>query len=317
MLVAAAQIAPVLLDRRATLAKVIARVDEAAAAGCELVCFPEILVPGYPVWLERTGGARFNDAAQKRIFARYLDQAVDPARGDLDEVRAAARRGRIAVVLGIAERARDRGGHTIYCTRAYIDAAGELGSLHRKLMPTYEERLVWGTGDGAGLVTHPVGPFTLGALNCWENWMPLARAALHAQGEDLHVALWPGCRRNTEGITPFIAFEGRSYVISVSGLLRARDIPEDTPLRAAILQGEDELLLDGGTAIAGPDGAWVVPPVGAEETLVIADLDPRRVLEERQNFDPSGHYARPDVLELRVDRTRQRLATFLDEPAAR
>ncbi|MHC5003063.1 MAG: carbon-nitrogen hydrolase family protein [Planctomycetota bacterium] len=310
--IAVAQIAPVFLDREATLAKIVARIAEAADRGCAMVCFGETIVPGYPVWLDRTGGARFDDPAQKRLFAHYLEQAVVPEEGHLEPVCAAAARGGIAVVLGIAERAADRGGHSIYCSRLFIDAEGAIASVHRKLMPTYEERLVWGAGDGAGLVTHPVGPFRVGALNCWENWMPLARAALYAAGESLHVALWPGARRNTGPTTRFLASEGRSYAVSVSGLLRARDVPADVPMRDRIVRADDELLLDGGSAVAGPDGRWLIEPVVGEEALLVAELDPVRVREERQNFDAAGHYARPDVLHLTVDRRRQTTVRWID-----
>ena len=229
--VALAQIAPVWLDRAATLAKVIARIDEAAALGCGLVAFGEALVPGYPFWIEWTDGARFDSAAQKDLFALYADQAVTIEAGHLDGVRAAAARGGIAVMLGIVERPRDRSGHSLYCSCVYIDAAGVIGSVHRKLVPTYEERLVWSPGDGHGLTVHRLGAFTLGGLNCFENWLPLARAALHAQGEDLHVAIWPGNRRNTEALTPVIAQEGRSFALSVSAVLTRADIPARSPRR--------------------------------------------------------------------------------------
>ena len=313
--VALAQIAPVLLDREATLAKVVARIDEAAKCGCGLVTFGEALVPGYPVWLSRAGGARFDAPDQKQIHALYLDQSVQPEAGHLDEVCAAARRGGVAVVLGIVERAADRGGHSLYCSRVYIGADGGLGSVHRKLMPTYEERLVWGSGDGAGLVVHQLGAFTVGGLNCWENWLPLARAALHAQGEDLHVAGWPGAAVNTADITRFLAREGRSYVLSVSGLLRAADVPADVPHRDRIVATEDEVLCDGGSAAAAPDGSWVVEPVVGREELIVIDLDHARVREERQNFDYSGHYGRPDVLRLEVDRRRQVPMTWRSDDA--
>ncbi len=306
-----AQMAPVFLDRRATLAEVVRRIDEAADAGCHLVAFPEIIVPGYPVWLERTNGAQFDHPDQKRLYARYLQQAVTPEAGHLDEVRSTAARRRIVVILGVAEAARDRGGHTIYCSRVFIDTDGRIASVHRKLMPTYEERLVWGPGDGHGLVTHRVGNFTVGALNCWENWMPLTRAALLAQGMDLHVASWPGQPRNTENSTPFFAFEGRSYVASVAGVLRPEDIPDDVPLREQIVA--DGILLTGGSAVAGPDGRWVVAPVPNEIGVLTAELDAARVREARHNFDPAGHYARPDVLRLTVDRRRQSAAHFIDE----
>ena len=313
MKVAIAQCAPVFLDREATLAKVVAFVKEAGRAGCALVCFPEALVPGYPVWLERTEGARFNDPDQKRLFARYLDQGVVPEAGDLREVQAAAREFELSVVLGVMERAQDRGSHSLYCSAVFIGADGALKSVHRKLMPTYEERLVWAAGDGAGLVVHPVGPFTVGALNCWENWMPFARMALHGQGENLHVALWPGSERNTRDSTPFAAMESRSYVIAASGLLRDADIPLDIPLREQMVRRPGEVILHGGSGVASPDGSWLVEPVLGEERLIFAELDPAKVREERQNFDPSGHYSRPDVFSLQVSRVRQASVTFNEE----
>ena len=303
--VAIAQIAPVFLDRAATLAKIVASVEQASVAGAALVAFGETLVPAYPLWLCRTDAARFEFTDQKRLHAEYLKQAVSIEDGQLDPVCDAARAAKLAVVLGIAERGADRGGHTLFCSRVFIDASGEILSVHRKLMPTYEERLAWGVGDGAGLVTHRVGEFTVGALNCWENWMPLARAALYAAGEDLHVMLWPGCVRLTRDITRFVARESRSFVVSACGLIRPADIPSRVPLRAEMCAAGEAYFYDGGSCIAGPDGEWLVEPVTGEETLLTADLDPARMLEERQNFDPAGHYARPDVLRLTVDRRRQ------------
>ena len=313
--VALAQIAPVLLDRDRTLAKVAARVREAAAAGARLVTFGECLVPGYPVWLSRTDGARFDAADQKELHALYLDQAVTIEDGHLDELRDIARSSGITVVLGILERPLDRGGKSAYASCVTILDDGRVGSVHRKLMPTYEERLSWSPGDGAGLVTHRLGAFTLGSLNCWENWMPLARVALHAAGEDLHVALWPGAQRNTRDITRFLALEARSFVLSVSGLLRPQDIPEDVPSRARIVGDDEAFLCDGGSAVAGPDGEWILEPVVGREALELLTLDHTRVLEERQNFDPSGHYSRPDVLRLEVDRRRQAVAGWREEGA--
>ncbi len=221
-----AQIAPCWLNRARTLEKVTAWVADAADTGCGLVAFGEALVPGYPFWVELTDGARFNSPLQKETYAEYAEQAVQLEAGHLDAVCAAAARGKIAVYLGTIERAVSRGGHSLYCSLVFIDAAGRIGSVHRKLMPTHEERLVWAVGDGNGLRTHEVGPFHAGGLNCWENWMPLSRAALYAQGEDLHVAVWPGSERNTRDITRFIALESRSYVASVSGLMRRAEIGE-------------------------------------------------------------------------------------------
>lgn len=309
-----AQMAPIWLDREATLVKIIERVNAAADKGCRLVVFGEALLPGYPFWIERTDGARFNDARQKEIHAHYLRNAVQIDAGHLDELsRTAASRG-IAVYLGCIERPADRGGHSIYASLVYVDETGRIASVHRKLMPTYEERLTWSPGDGHGLRVHRLGPFTVGGLNCWENWMPLARAALYGQGEDLHVAVWPGNLRNTGEITRFIAVESRSYVISVSGLMRRDDFPADTPHREAIMADCPEFLADGGSCVAGPDGQWVAAPVTGREELIVAELDFGRVLEERQNFDPAGHYSRPDVTRLIINRERQSTIEVKDRP---
>jgi nitrilase len=181
MKVAIAQIAPAFMDRARTLAKAAEWVGKAAESGAKLVCFGETVVPGYPVWLCRTDGARFEDPVQKELHALYVRESVCIEDGELEGVCAAAAKGKIAVVLGLTERPRDRG-HSLFCARVFIDTEGRIGSVHRKLMPTYEERLCWGVGDGAGLVTHRLEEFTVGALNCWENWMPLTRASLYGQG---------------------------------------------------------------------------------------------------------------------------------------
>ncbi|MHA3915628.1 carbon-nitrogen hydrolase family protein [Halovulum sp. GXIMD14793] len=302
--VAAAQIAPVWLDRDATLDKVGVWIEKAAGEGCDLIAFGEALVPGYPFWIEHTDGARFNSDLQKDIFAHYLKQGVQIEAGHLDGLCQTARDKNIAVIIGIVERPADRGGHSLYCSRVHISANGEIASVHRKLTPTYEERLVWSPGDGHGLQVHPVGPFTVGSLNCYENWMPLPRAALYGQGEDLHVALWPGGLHNTGDITQFLAKEGRSFVISVSGLLQASDIPHDSPA-APMLDCCPSVLAGGGSAIAGPDGEWIIEPVVGEEQLLVAEFDHSLVRRERQNFDLAGHYSRPDVTRLIVNRSRQ------------
>lgn len=307
-----AQIAPVWLNRERTLDKVVAYIEQAAAKGCDLVAFGEALVPGYPFWVELTDGARFNSALQKQIFAEYAAQAIQPEAGDLDQVCAAASRNRIAVYLGTIERALDRGGHSLYCSLVFVDPTGKIASVHRKLVPTYEERLVWSPGDGHGLCTHGLGAFRVGGLNCWENWMPLSRAALYAQGEDVHVAVWPGSTRNTREITRFLALESRSYVASVSGLMRRQDIGAGSAWREVVEAASPEVLADGGSCLAGPDGEWILPPAPAEERLDVATLDYRRILEERHNFDVAGHYARPDVTHLHVDRRRQTLTTTQD-----
>lgn len=303
--VALAQIAPVWLDQKATLQKVLSSIEEASQHRAELIIFGEGLLPGYPWWLSITHSAAWDNKIQKEIHAHYARNAVQIEAGDLEEVQTLAKRHRIAVYLGIIERPLDRGGHSLYCTLVYIDPQGEILSVHRKLQPTYDERLTWSPGDGHGLQVHSLKAFTLGGLNCWENWMPLARTALYGQGENLHIAVWPGAVRNTENITRMIAQESRSFVISVSSLMRKTDFPADTPHLDVILENCPEVLADGGSCIAGPDGRWILEPVANQEGLLFATLDFNRVLEERQNFDPVGHYSRPDVLQLRVNRERQ------------
>jgi len=307
-----AQIAPVWLDRAETLSKILDKVSEAAKAGCQLVAFGEAVLPGYPFWIERTNGAVFNSPVQKEIHAHYMDQAVQIEAGHLAPLCEAAKNNEITVVLGCIERPLDRGGHSLYASLVYIDSNGCIQSVHRKLMPTYEERLTWSPGDGHGLRVHKLGAFTVGGLNCWENWMPLARVAMYGQGEDLHIAIWPGGVHNTHDITRFIAKESRSFVASVSGLMRKSDFPKNTPHLSTILENSPDTLANGGSCIAGPNGKWIVEPVADEEKLIVATIDHARVREERQNFDPSGHYSRPDVTQLKINRQRQTTVSFED-----
>ena len=312
MRVAAAQARPCWLDPRATTAKVLSWLEDAAAQDVELVAFPETFLSGYPFWLDLTGGARFDDPAQKRAYAAYLGAAVEADGAELRQITEAARDLGVFVYLGITERATSSARGTVYATLVAIDPQAGVVGTHRKLMPTYEERLVWGTGDGHGLQVHRYGGTRVGGLNCWENWMPQARHALYAQGEELHVSIWPGNPRNTADITRFIAIEGRVFSLAANGLISLSDVPADFPLYAELQEAGVTDYCRGGSAIAAPDGSWVVEPVAEEERLVVADVDLRKVAEERQNFDPTGHYSRPDVFDVRVDRRRLEAARFSD-----
>lgn len=301
---AMAQLAPVWLQRERTIEKLMVAINEAASQGAEFVAFGEAMAPGYPFWVEHTDGARFESSLQKALYAHYHEQAVCIERGDLSPIAAVAKAKSIAVALGIIEGPRERG-HSCYASAVYINAQGEIQSVHRKLMPTFEERLVWATGDGHGLRTHSCGPFTVGVLNCWENWMPLARAAMYAQGENFHVAIWPGNVRNTEDLTRHMAREGRSYVMSVSGLMQRSHIDNALPFADELRAAMPEIMANGGSCLAGPDGQWLIEPIVSQEIVKTMEIDLRKVFEERQNFDPCGHYSRPDVLQLRINRERQ------------
>lgn len=303
--VALAQLAPVWLNKEKTVEKIKTFISDAGKKNCNLVVFGESLLPGYPYWISLTDGANFNSQVQKEIHAHYVRNSVQIEKGDLKEICDLAKQYKIAIYIGLIERAENRGGHSIYCSLAYINEEGLIKSIHRKLQPTFEERLTWSPGDGNGLQVHPLKEFTVGGLNCWENWMPLPRTALYALGENLHVAVWPGAKRNTEDITRFIAKESRSFVISVSGLMRKEDFPSDTLHLEKILKNAPDVLADGGSCICAPDGEWIVKPVVNKEELIVAEINFNCVLEERQNFDPSGHYSRPDVTQLTINRERQ------------
>ncbi|MFN8254108.1 MAG: carbon-nitrogen hydrolase family protein [Bacteroidales bacterium] len=307
-----AQISPIWLNKKGTIEKIKQFIVHAGKEKCELVAFGEAILPGYPFWLSLTNGAEFNSRVQKEIYAHYVNNAIEIENGDLDEICRLSAEYKIAVYLGIIEKAQNRGGHSLYCSLVYIDQTGKIKSVHRKLQPTYDERLVWAQGDGNGLQVHRLKKFCVGGLNCWENWMPLTRTALYGMGENLHVAVWPGSERNTSDITKFIAKESRSFVVSVSGLMRKEDFPEVTPYYQEIIKNAPPFLTDGGSCIAGPDGEWVVAPETGTEKLIMAEIDYQRILEERQNFDPAGHYSRPDVTKLVVNRTRQSIIQIIE-----
>lgn len=311
--VALAQIAPVWLDKEKTIQKIESSILEAAETHTELIIFGEGLLPGYPFWLALTDGAAWNKKINKELHAHYLRNSVCIENGDLISICSLAKKHNIAIYLGIIERPQDRGGHSVYASLVYINQKGEIKSVHRKLQPTYDERLTWSPGDGNGLQVHSLKEFTVGGLNCWENWMPLPRASLYGQGENLHVAVWPGSDHNTKDITRFIARESRSYVISVSSLMKIEDFPQDTPYLQQLLEKAPKVLANGGSCIAGPDGEWLVEPVLHSEGNIYHTLDFNRVYEERQNFDPVGHYSRPDVTKLIVNRERQSTLGFENE----
>jgi len=303
--VAAVQAAPVLADRDATIGKVIALAETAAAEGARLVAFPEAFVPGYPDWVWRT---RPWDATASTLYARLLDQAVVVGSPATDRLSDAARRLGIWLCAGADER--DENGSTLYNTLLCFAPDGTLAARHRKLMPTGAERLVWGTGDGSTLTVTETGFGRLGGLICWENYMPLARAALYARGIDVYLApTWD----NSDVWVPtlrHIAKEGRCYVIGVTACIRATDLPDDLPGRAGLYGGPQDWLSRGNSTIVGPDGEILAGPLTGEDGIVYAEIDVSAARTARQQFDAAGHYSRSDILRLTVDTTPHAAVAF-------
>jgi nitrilase len=294
---ACAQVEPVIFDRDATIEKLAATAAGAARNGAKLVVFPEAVVPAYPssVWARALAGSAEDGA--KEAFALLAREAVEipgPAERRLGEI---AREHELWLVTGVTERDPGRSG-TLYNTLLFHGPDGTLALKHRKLVPTNHERLVWGPGDGGGLdvVETPYG--RLGGLICWENYMPLARFALYESGVELYVASTADDGEAWQSTLVHIARESRSFVIAPSHFQRAASYPDDFPLRR-LLEGQD-VIGRGGSAILGPDGAYLAGPLWDEEGILYAELDPSRLDEERQRFDPVGHYHRPDVLRLEV-----------------
>ncbi|MHA2078549.1 MAG: carbon-nitrogen hydrolase family protein [Candidatus Thorarchaeota archaeon] len=299
--VAAVQIVPVFLDKEKTWDKLETFIREAHSTGADLVTWGETLIPGYPFWLSPSGGARFNDADQKTAYATYWREAMQlDSDHVLDRMKSLARELEMMFMGGIVE----KDGGSIYCTLLTIGSDGKIMGRHRKIKPTYEERLVWADGDAVGLKTHTLKETQIGGLNCWENWLPLARASLHIQGELVHVAVWPGSLRNTEDITRFIALEGRSWVVSVSGLMRPTDFDHlsetEFPMKS-VMESYNENWANGGTIVVNPMGKIVAGPLIDEEGIVYSDIDPLIAIQERQNFDISGHYSRFDIFNRPLD----------------
>lgn len=289
---AAVQAAPVFLDRDATVEKVTGLVKEAVAGGAGLVVFPEAFVPGYPDWLWR-----MNPWSDQSWYERLYDESVDVPGPATEALADAAREASTYLSIGVNE----RDGGTLYNTLLHFGPDGSLLGKHRKLMPTGAERLVWGQGDGSGLSVFETPFGRLGGLTCWENYMPLARAALYAQGIDVYLApTWD----NSDVWVPtlrHIAKEGRVYVLGVTSCLRGSDVPRDLPRAEEIYGGDDDWMSRGNTTICGPDGEILAGPIEGEEGIIWAELDAGHARRVRRQFDSVGHYARSDVLKLVVD----------------
>lgn len=306
--IAVIQNPPVLLDLAATIARAVASIEEVAQAGAELAVFPEAFLSGYPtwVWRLRPGG---DMALSGEIHDRLRNNAVDLDSGALAPILEAAREHRTTVVCGMNEIDRCYSGSTLFNTVVVIGPDGTLLNRHRKLMPTNPERMVWGMGDASGLrvVDTPVG--RLGCLLCWENYMPLARFALYAQNLEVLVAPTWDCGEGWLASMRHVAREGGCWVVSLATAMHSRDVPQDFPRRDTLF-GADEWLCDGDAVVFEPFGGPVAGPLHQKQEVLYAGIDPARAARARRSFDVAGHYARPDIFQLNVNRTVMLPATF-------
>jgi nitrilase len=307
--VAVIQAGSVIMDREATTAKACTLIAEAGRHGAKLILLPEAFVPGYPRGLSFGTRVGSRTEAGRRDWLRYWDNSVPVPSPATDALGAAARTAGAYVCAGVIERDSESSGGTLYCTLLYFGPDGALLGKHRKLIPTGAERLIWGQGDGSTLtvVETPFG--RVGGLICWENYMPLARTAIYAKGVDIYLAPTADARERWQATLRHIALEGRCFVLGCNQFVTKDMYPKDL----ACLEDLDDVpvvLCEGGSAIIDPLGEYVAGPVYGREEIIVADLDMGRVPASRFDFDPVGHYARPDVFRLIVDERPRKAAEF-------
>ncbi len=295
--VAAVQSTPVFLDREATVDLAITLVAEAAGAGASLVVFPEAFIPGYPDWIWRTTPWGGPSAA---LHARLVDQAVRVPGPVVERLAEVAAGTGTYVAMGINERSSTGG--TLYNSLLFLGPDGSTLGVHRKLVPTGGERLIWGRGDGSGLVRFDTPGGGVGGLICWENYMPLARTALYAQGVDIWLApTWD----STDVWIPtlrHIAREGRCYVVGTNTFMTGADVNRAGLDTGSLYGDTDDLVNPGNACIVGPNGSVVAGPLTLTTGILYSDIDPTWLAKSRMQFDVCGHYSRPDVFHLEVDR---------------
>lgn len=302
--VAAIQSAPILFDKASAMDKIAQMTREAAGQGAALIVFPEVFVPGYPRGLSFGTCVGSRNADGRRDWARYWASAIDVPGAETESWGELAKELGVYLVIGVVERDREYSTGTLYNSIVYIGPDGRLSGIHRKLVPTGSERLLWGQGDGSTLtvIDTPVG--RIGGLICWENYMPLARMAMYAQGIDIHLAPTADARDTWQATIRHIACEGRCFVIACNQFATKASYPADVASYEDIKRDPD-ILCRGGSAIVGPLGEYVVEPLYNEEGILIATLDLSEVTRSRFDFDVTGHYSRPDVFQLIVNDKKQ------------
>ena len=310
--VALVQAGSILFDTQSTLAKLERFARDAAARGAQLALFPEAFVGGYPKGIDFGARVGSRSASGRDMFRRYFDAAIAVPGPECERIGALAAELKLHIVTGIIE----RDGGTLYCSVLHFDDSGAIAGRRRKLMPTAMERLIWGMGDGSTLGVTQTALGRVGAVICWENYMPMLRAALYAQQVEIYCAPTVDDRDTWQATMRHIALEGRCYVLSAVQYLTRADCPPDY----APIQGDapDTVLIRGGSAIYGPLGEIIAEPVHGREALLMADIDLSLLPRSKFDFDAVGHYSRPDIFTLSVDR-RPKLAVNMieDEPEDR
>jgi nitrilase len=301
------QAAPVYYDLPATMDKAADLIQQAAAQGAQVIVFGETWFPGYPIWLDTCRDvALWNHAPTKQVFERLYRKSLTIPGPEVDQLSRLAKQHQVVLVLSINERlALGAGAGTLYNTLITINADGNLINHHRKLVPTYTERMVWGPGDAAGLQAVDTAVGRVGGLICWEHWMPLARHAMHSSGEQIHISVFPTVHEMHQVASRQYAFEGRTFVLTAGGLATAADLPAEFE-RTPDLQAKPETFVQrGGSAIIAPDGRYLAGPVYEQETILVAELDLGEIIRESMTLDVTGHYARPDIFDLTIQRQRR------------
>lgn len=300
--VAAIQAAPIVLNLESSLAKALNLISEAAMKGAQLIAFPEAWLPGYPAWLDYCRDvALWNHAPMKKLYARLAENSVVVPGAVTEALAAAAAEHQVTVVIGVHERVNEGVGRgTLYNSLLIFGPDGALLNHHRKLVPTFSERLIWGQGDNRGLRAVRIPAGRVGGLICWEHWNPLARQTLHQSGEDIHIAVWPSVKEMHQIASRHYAFEGRCFVVAAGSIMYARDLPAELEPIKAVAAEPDAMILDGGSAIIGPDGMYIAGPAFDCEAIIMARVNLNRIREESLTLDVTGHSSRPDLFDLRL-----------------
>jgi nitrilase len=317
--IAVVQDAPVLLDLDRSLMRLAEAVAAAVEGGARIVVFPEAFLPGYPTWIWRLRpGADLSLSSE--LHGRLVRSSVDIRAGGLAPLCQAAKKHGVAIVCGVNERDGEYSRATLYNTLVFIDTDGTLKNRHRKLVPTNPERMVWGPGDGSGLRVVELAGMRVGGLICWENYMPLARYALYAQGPELYVAPTWDSGEGWQATMRHITREAGCWVVGSAIAMQGKDVPDDFPSRDQLFMDPDEWLCPGGSVVVAPFGAPVAGPLDRERGILYSDCEPARVAAARRSLDVAGHYARPDIFRLEVTREEMSPVRFTEpsvEPATR